>query len=142
MSYVLHLDSSWMNILQLQYARKKRNSLRGLLQLWLTKGWKYDIIEVFAKYAKQNTNTPCLVIKGVRFKKHNEKQVHWVSMGIETQFNNKFVFHLAFFFYCLQTIIIVAMCIVIVNIIEFHAFNAKFQHFIPIFNQISLLCLS
>jgi hypothetical protein len=33
-----------------------------------------------------------------------------------------------------------AACNTAINILQPHAFNLEFQHFIPIFNEISLLC--
>jgi hypothetical protein len=47
---------------------------------------------------------------------------------------------LCFFLDSLQPITAVAGCTAIINILEPGAFYPEFQHFISIFNKISLLC--
>jgi len=77
----------------------------------------------------------------MRFPKTVEK-VHWASTGYETQFSPKFGAKLnspsPFFAKRLQPI--TAVFTVTKNVLERRAFNPESQHFIPLFNKISLLC--
>jgi hypothetical protein len=59
-------------------------------------------------------------------------------MGTETLINNKNLdkseFHPAFPD-CLEPVIAITMCLAVINVLESHAFNFEFQHFILKFNK-------
>ncbi len=91
--------------------------------------------KVFAKSCKNGTETPVWSYKGHAFKKQEER-VHWVSMGHEIQFNNKFGVKLNLivlsFFECFQLITIVVMCNITKNVLDPSAFNLEFQYLVEV----------
>jgi len=125
------------------------------------------------KWGKDGTETPGMVTQGMRFQntegkstlgfngawnsnplfgrigdeifKKQEKKVHWVSTGHETQFRNKFGAQLSLPCPCFTERIqpitaAAAMFAVAVNVLKPRACNPESQYFIPLFNKISWLC--